>query len=219
MQQSSLHAALKDLFTSEDAAQEVAVDGYLIDIYDNGRLIEIQTKNFYALKPKLTALLPSYPVHIVHPIAQEKWIVRFSENNSLPPVRRKCPRRGKLEELFLELVRIPHLINHPNLTLEVLLIREEEIRHADGKGSWRRKGVSIIDHRLLEIIERITFRSSDDFHSFLPDKLPQPFTNRDLAQALTISTSLATRITYCLRAMNILEIHGKQKKSLLYKTR
>ena len=77
MQQSSLHAALKDLFTSEDAAQEVAVDGYLIDIYDNGRLIEIQTKNFYALKPKLTALLPSYPVHIVHPKAQEKWIVRF----------------------------------------------------------------------------------------------------------------------------------------------
>jgi hypothetical protein len=86
--------------------------------------------------------------------------VRFSENNSLPPVRRKSPRRGKLEDLFLELVRIPHLINHPNLTLEVLLIREEEIRHADGKGSWRRRGVSIIDHRLLEIIDNHSDRQT-----------------------------------------------------------
>ena len=122
MQESSLHAALKDFYTrSEQDAQEVSVDGYLIDVVSGELLIEVQTGNFSALKEKLPVLLANHPLLLVHPIAQEKWIVRLAERGETPLKRRKSPRRGRVEHVFLELVRIPHLIRHPNFSLEVVM--------------------------------------------------------------------------------------------------
>jgi hypothetical protein len=130
--------------------------------------------------------------------------------------RRKSPRRGRLEHIFVELVRIPDLLKHPNFSLEVLLIREEEIRRVDGKGSWRRNGVSIANRRLLEVVGRQLFTSPSDLRILLPPDLELPFTNHHLAGKLAIPRNLATRMTYCLRAMGILKIAGKHNHSYLY---
>jgi len=59
--------------------------------------------------------------------------------------RRRSPKKGSIFEVFKELVSIPSLIAKAGFSLEVLLIREEEFRCDDGKGSWRRKGKSICD--------------------------------------------------------------------------
>jgi hypothetical protein len=55
-------------------------------------------------------------------------------------VRRKSPKRGRLEDLFWELVSIPQLLSNPNFSLEVLMIRGEEVRRYEGKRAWRRRG-------------------------------------------------------------------------------
>lgn len=216
MQESSLHAALKDLYTQPGCHQEVLVDGFLIDVVQGETLIEIQTRNFTAIRPKLAVLLERHPVRLVHPIAREKWIVRLPADSSDPLDRRKSPRRGRPEHLFVELVRIPHLVSHPNLTLEVLLTQEEEVRRDDGQGSWRRKGWSIADRRLLQVIERIELRTPEDFLRFLPPDLPQPFTSKDFAKAVGVPRYLAQKAAYCLRAMGLLEVAGKRSQSLLY---
>lgn len=216
MQETSLHASLKNLYSGQDGRQEVPVDGYLIDVVSGDLLIEIQTRNFTALKPKLTELLSHHQVHLVHPIAQEKWITRLPLKGEKPINRRKSPKRGRVEHLFLELVRIPHLVAHPNLTLEILLIREEEIRRNDGRGSWRRRGWSITDRCLVEVVERQTFVSPDDFRVFIPEALPQPFTASELASALGIPGYLARKMVYCLRAMNLIEDNGKRGRANLY---
>lgn len=217
MQESSLHAALKDFYTrGEQDAQEVPVDGYLVDVVSGELLIEIQTGNFSALKEKLPVLLAHHPVLLVHPIAQEKWIVHLAREGTTPLKRRKSPRRGRVEHLFLELVRIPHLVAHPNFSLEVLLTREEEIQRADGKGSWRRKGRSISDRRLLEVVQRVRFDAPQDFIPFLPASLPQEFTSRELGQTLGIPSYLAQKTIYCLRAMRVIHRVGKQRRAFLY---
>lgn len=217
MQETSLHAALKDYYTRGDQdAQEVSVDGYLVDVVSGELLIEIQTGNFSALKEKLPVLLANHPLLLVHPIAQEKWIVRLPEKGQAPLKRRKSPRRGRVEHVFLELVRIPNLIKHPNFSLEVLLTREEELQREDGKGSWRRKGRSIADRRLLEVVQRIRFDSPEDFQPFLPTSLPHMFTSRELGQALGVPRYLAQKAIYCLRTMGLIQREGKRRRSYLY---
>lgn len=217
MQQTELHSTLKEYYLGQGASEEVLVDGYWIDIVQGELLIEIQTRNFTALRKKVADLLQRHPVRIVHPVPIEKWIVRLPPDDKTVKTRRKSPRRGRLEDLFNELVRIPDLLSHPNFSLEILMIREEEIRKADGKGSWRRNGVSILDRRLLEIVEKHLFLSPPDLRKLLPEDLEEPFTNRELARKLAISPRLAGRMTYCLRSMQILQIVGKDSKSNLYR--
>jgi len=216
MQQTALHSSLKEYYVKQGAHEEVLVDGYWIDIVQGDLLIEIQTRNFSAIRKKLSDLVARHSVRLVHPISLEKWIVRMPHDGVSRLSRRKSPRRGRIEDIFYELVRIPDLMEHPNFSLEVLLIREEEIRIADGKGSWRRNGVSIINRRLLEIVERHLFSDPPDFRKLLPQDLERPFTNRHLAEKLSISPRLAARMTYCLRSMQILHISGKQKRSYLF---
>jgi hypothetical protein len=216
LQENSLHAALKDWYSTPGDQIEQQVDGYWIDIVRGNLLIEIQTRNFSAIKNKLHHLLEKHPVRLVYPIPQEKWIVRLPIESNQLPSRRKSPRHGRLVDVFRELVRIPHLVAHPNFSLEVLLTREEEIRRNDGLGSWRRQGWSIADRRLLEVVNCIRLETPSDFTAFLPDSLPERFTNRDLATLLGIPQPLASKTAYSLRSMGLVEITGKRGRAYLY---
>jgi hypothetical protein len=216
MQESSLHAALKNWYTQDGDRQEVPVDGYLVDVVKGDLLVEIQTGNFTALKPKLPRLLDRHAVLLVHPIATEKWIIRQPLDSTIPPSRRRSPRKGALEDLFFELVRIPHLVSHPNFAIEILITREEEIRINDGKGSWRRKGWSISDRRLLEVVKSVRLTMPEDFLAFLPPDLNRPFTAGQLAKALSRPRYLAYKMIYCLKVMGLIEETGRAGRSRLY---
>ncbi|MCP4358427.1 MAG: hypothetical protein GY796_10465 [Chloroflexi bacterium] len=193
----------------------MAVDGFVIDIVRGQQLIEIQTANFTAVKRKLSQLLGNHPVYLIYPVAEKKWIVRQTAVGE-PIGRRKSPKRGRAIDIFKELVRIPHLLPQPNLTIGVLLTQQEEILRDDGRGSWRRKRWSIYDRRLLDVTAETTFNRPADFLQLLPDDLPQPFTNRQLCQQASITINLAQRITYTLRHCDVLEVVGKEGNALLY---
>ena len=216
MQESSLHHSLKQHFAGASGQIEVPVDGYQIDVVQGSLLIEIQTGNFSAIKPKLAALLPDHPVLLVHPIPLETWLLKYDQDGGKLLERRKSPRRGRWEQVFSELVRIPHLLNHPNLTLELLLTRQEEVRCNDGRGSWRRKGWSITDHRLLSIVERRIFAEPAHYRELFPDTLPHTFTSKELAASLKIPPYLAQKMAYSLRAMGLLEANQRRGRSYLY---
>jgi len=216
LRETSLHAALKNWYAQEGDRMEVLIGGYVIDIVRDGLLIEVQTRGFSSLKTKLVRLTQNYPVRLVYPIAQEKWIVRISPDGQTRLARRRSPKRGRPEHLFNELVRFPTLVKNPNFSIETLLTQEEEIWQDDGKGSWRRKGWSIADRRLLAVHGSIALVSPQDFHALLPSGLPQPFTTTDLALASSVSRSLAQKMVYCLREMDTLRIVGKTGRSYLY---
>ncbi|MCO5184675.1 MAG: hypothetical protein M9965_12145 [Anaerolineae bacterium] len=207
--ESSLHAALKRGLAQPGDRLEHEVDGYVIDIVRDDRLLEIQTGNFSGFRRKLAALLPSHPIHVYLPLALDKWIVRVSAENQ-PISRRKSPKHSRPVDAFSELVYIGHLLPHPNLTVSLVLTQEEELWRDDGKGSWRRKRWSIADRVLLNVIGEITLHDSADYLALLPDQLSQPFTNRDLATALACHTRLAQKITYTLQRAGLLVIVGKQ---------
>ncbi len=211
----SLHASLKTWYGRAGDQFEVPVDGYVIDILRGSRLIEIQTGNFTALKRKLERLLPNHSVHLLYPVAQEKWIIRQTAQGQ-PLSRRKSPKHGQTFDVFHELVRIPHLLAHPNLSLGVLLTQQEELWRDDGRGSWRRQRWSIHDRHLLAVCAEHSFATPADFVSLLPDTLPRPFTNRSLAVTAAIPPRLAQRVTYTLRHCDVLAMVGKVENAILY---
>lgn len=219
MQENSLHLALKRYFAGETGQQEVWVDGFLIDVVQDDLLIEVQTRSFSSIKQKLSVLLPTHKILLVHPVPVLKWIVHRSVDGETLLTRRKSPRKGRLEHLFAELIRFPEFINHPNLSICLVLTHEEEIRCQDGRGSWRRKGASIVDRSLLEIKSVHLFVNADDFRKLLPANLEQPFTNRALAKACGLRIELARKMTYCLRQMGVIEVDGKRQREVLYKVR
>jgi hypothetical protein len=194
------------------------VDGFHIDIVRGKLQIEIQTTNFSSIKNKMTTLTKKHPVRLVYPIAQEKWIVRLAANGITQLGRRKSPKKGNFFHLFEELVSISALIKSRNFSLEVLLIREEEIRCDDGLGSWRRKGWSIADRRFLEVVRRHIFKKPTDFLTLIPPKLIDPFSTEDLAGVTNQPRWLAQKMSYCLRKMGAIEVVGKIGNSILYST-
>jgi hypothetical protein len=201
---------------SKGATEEVEVDGFVIDVVRDGLLIEVQTRNFAKIKSKLSSLFRTHPLRLVYPIPSEKWITRQSPDGKEELSRRKSPKRMGFADVFDELIRFPNFIAHHNFSLEVVLIKEEEIRRKDGKGSWRRRGWSIVDRRLIEVLDKRIFEKPSDFLQFIPDKLEKPFRNSDLVEVLGVSVRIAQRMTYCLRKMNALKVVGKKGNANLY---
>ncbi len=211
-----LHAALKQWYAQADDLIEVSVDGFTVDIVRGDLLIEIQTRNLSAIKRKLLALVEHHPVRLVYPIAQDRWIVRQSKNGKSVLGRRKSPKRGSVEFVFEELVSIPQLLAHPNFSLQVLLIQEEEIRRYDGAHNWRRKGWGTHERRLLQVVEQRLFETPQDMLAIIPSTLKEPFTTTDLAQATRHPLRLAQKMAYCLRAMGAVTAVGKRGRGILY---
>jgi hypothetical protein len=222
----SLHAQLKQLYARPGDLLEYALDGYVIDIARPAapedrpaglthRCIEIQTRNLAQMKPKLRVLLERRPVHVVVPIAQQCTIARMDAAGAILS-RRRSPKRGTIYHIFQELVSLPALIRHPHFSLEVLLIHEEQIWRDDGQGSWRRRRWSIYDRRLLTTAGTIPFTTVADFVALLPAALPATFDTRGLAAAIGQSHSLAQKMVYCLRHMDVLEVVGKQGNARMY---
>jgi hypothetical protein len=216
LQERSLHAALKAWYAQPGDAFEQKVGCYVIDLVREPLLIEFQTRGFSALRTKLGRLLEQYKVRLVYPIAVEKWIVRTAKNRKKILDRRRSPKRGAVTDLFKELVYIAELAMHPSFSLELLMIREEEIRHDDGKGSWRRKGVSIGDRRLVEVVGKQLLCGPAAYAMFLPVELPEPFTSRDWSQAHGTPLWLGQKATYCLRKMGVVAEAGKRGNARLY---
>jgi hypothetical protein len=213
----SLHSAVKNWIAMTGDKFEVEVDGFIVDIVRDDLLIEVQTRNFSAIREKLCSLVEKHRVRLVYPIAKRKKIVYVDKTRGSPMKRRLSPKKGMLIDVFDELVRIPRLVKEENFELEVLMVEEEEVRCNDGRGSWRRRGVSIKDHNLKKVVDSTIFRCVNDFLCFLPNALAQPFTSKQLAECLGISLRLARRMTYSLREMGALQVTGKTGRALLFK--
>ena len=111
---------------------------------------------------------------------------------------------------------VPRLLARPGFSLEVLLIREEEVRSYDGKRGWRRRGWVVEERRLLSVVEEHVLGCPLDLLALLPDGLQTPFTMQDLAEAAGIRRALAQKMAYCLHRSGLIDRIGKSCRSWLY---
>jgi hypothetical protein len=215
MREGPLHAAVKALLAEPGDRLEVPVGRFVIDLVRaDGELVEVQTGGFGALGGKLDALLDEHRVRIVHPIAAERRIVRVDERGEVLSTRRS-PKRATAADVFDKLVAFPALLTHPNLTIEVLLLREDHIRRPQPtvtRGRTRDPG----ERRLVEVLDRVALGTPEDILAALPALPPEPFSTSELAACLGCSRMLAQRTLYCLRSIGIVERAGNRGRAPLH---
>lgn len=216
LNENSLHANIIHSLFQDGDQLEAEVDGFYIDILRQDKAIEVQTKNLGKLSRKVLSLADNIPVEIVVPIHKTKIISKLDRDGNLVS-QRKSPKQGKIIDIFDELVRATDIFSHPSISLTIIMIEADEVWKDDGKGSWRRKGWSIHERKLIRTLSEHRFQSPEDLLSLLPKSLPSPFTNQNLSKTLGIRASTAGKITYTFRKMNLLEVIGKEGNAYLFK--
>ncbi|MDG2026238.1 MAG: hypothetical protein P8J50_03955 [Acidimicrobiales bacterium] len=210
LNEGSLHAALKADYAEPGDEFEVPLDGFVIDIRRGDLLVEIQTSSFAAMGSKLDRLLPEHRILLVHPIP----VTTYLQKPDAP--RRKSPKRGSVYDLFEELVSVPTLIDHPNLTVDAVLVSVTKHQSADPTLRRGRGGFRTDDRVLDEVVDRQRFTSTDDLLALVPDELPSPFTTADLAAGAGVRRDVAQRMAYVFRALDVFIEHGRTKAGIQY---
>jgi len=216
--ETSLHRELKSLYAPEGARLEVPVCTYRIDVVQGDRLVEIQHGSLAAIRDKVRRLLEDHQVTVVKPIVVRRLLIKRNRKGGPVTDRRMSPKRGKVLDLFDELVHFTRVFPHKRLTLDVPLVDIEEWRRP-GHGRrrrWRRRDHEIEDQKLLAVHQTLRLRTTSDLKALVPCRLPRPFHTGHLAEALGVERWIAQRIAYCFREMGTARTVGKQGNALLY---
>lgn len=213
--ETTLHRQLKGLYGVDDASREVRVDGYRIDAIREGSLVEVQVASLAAIRSKVADLLERHCVVVVKPVAVRSYIVRRKSALGLILGSRYSPTTHDACEFFEDFVHFTKVFPHPNLTVELLLIEQEEVRIP--RRSWRRgRNYRVADRLLRRVVDRRVFRTASDLCHFLPENLPPRFTTADLARHAGIPRWLAQKAAYSLRCTGAIAIAGKTRNSVVY---
>lgn len=200
-----LHAGLKEWYRRDGDRIEVPLDGYVVDLLRDDLVVEIQTGSFAKVAAKLTDLVQRHRVRLVHPVVAERVIVRIDSEGEVLS-RRRSPKRGGVQDVFTELVACPTLVARPSFSLEVVVVRVEEIRRFDARRAWRRKGWVVAERRLLDVVDTLAVECPADLRALVAAHVVDPFTTADLAEAWQTDRRLAQRAVYCLRMLDLVRV-------------
>lgn len=187
------------------------LEGFVIDIRRGDLLIEVQTGSFGAMGRKLDRLLADFQIQLVHPVPTATYL---HKPGAKP---RRSPTKGSLYSVLDELVSIPTLLDHPNLTLDVLLVTIDKHQVHDPKARRGRGGWRTVDKQLRSIEATHHFEDTADFLSLMPTGLPVGFTTADIATAGGFSRDVAQKLAYCLRALDYIEVMDRKKSGYQYR--
>lgn len=219
LSEKTVHAILKNYYEPDEDKQEIPIENFVADIYANGEIIEIQTRQFNKLRDKLQTFLPLYPVTIVYPIPREKWLIWIDETTGQLSNKRKSPVKGNPYMAFVELYKIKMFLKNPNLRLHLVLIDMEEYRLLNGWSKDKKKGSTRYDRIPTQLVEEIEINCLADYMQFVPYELEEDFTTKDFAKAAHIPTQLAQTVLNILYYVGTVERTGKEGRSYLYSVR
>ena len=216
----SLHRELKYHFMSDSRFHEQAVGPYVADIRCGNEIVEIQSRGFYKMKPKLEYFLEQgFHVTVVYPVVEEKWILWTDPETGEVVSRRKSSKKGKPADLFGELVYLLAYLGRENLSFAIVMTKAEELRVLNGKGKNSKKGAKHRERIPLEIQEEYHFSAPEDYLAILPSKkaIPEPFTVKEFAKALGSSTGTASAAVRVLRQLGVVEYIGRRGRMYEYR--
>ena len=219
LSEKTVHAILKNYLMPDEDHHEIPIEGYVADIYKDGEIIEIQTRQFNKMRSKLQAFLPIYPVTIVYPIPREKKLIWIDEESGELSTPRKSPLKGTRYTVFPELYKIKMFLKNPNLRLKLILMDMEEYKLLNGWSKDRKKGSSRFDRIPTELVEEVEINCIEDYMQFVPYELEEEFTVKEFAKAAHIPAKLAGIVVNILHYMDALGRTGKRGNAYLYEVK
>ena len=216
LSEKTVHAVLKNYYAPDTDMHEIPIENFVADIYTGSEIVEIQTRSFNAMRRKLDAFLPLYPVTIVYPIPHEKWLRWMDEEAGELSVKRKSPKHGNPYRAFIELYKIRPYLSDPNLKFRFALLDMEEYRLLNGWSKDKKKGSERYDRIPMKFVEEVCIDRREDYMQFIPYEIKEPFTTKDFAKSAKIPAKLAGTVLLILYDLGIVARTGKQGNSYLY---
>ena len=213
----SLHAALKYWFEPDERYHEVRLEeGYVADICDGHRVIEIQTGSLYALRDKLNTLLPDWPITVVHPLPRRKRLIWVEPETGETTPPRLTPKTGRFTDALDQLYALLPLIGHPHLTVVLLLVDVEEYRLRNGWSRDGKRGSHRTERLPTAIGDSLALACREDYLSLLSATLPAAFTAAEFAKEVRLTGRKASKALHFFTQLELVARCGKQGRAYLY---
>ena len=220
LSEKTVHGVLKNFFEPDENNQEVALEGYFVDIYNQTGVIEIQTRGFDKLREKLAVFLNYYPVTIVYPMPCNKWICWLDKDTLKPGKFRKSPRHFNMYDAFFEMYKIKPFLKNENLKIKLVLMDVEEYKLLNGWNYTKKRGATRYDRIPLGIRKIVDIEQPEDYMQFIPydleDSLYDGFTSKEFAAACRIPVETARLALNILTFTGTVIRTGKKGNSIIY---
>jgi hypothetical protein len=217
MAEKSLHAILKYYCEPDEDQHEIPIDRFVADIYRDGQITEIQTRQFGRMREKLAIFLDQYQVTVVYPIAVKMWVSWIDDRTGEVTQRRRSPQTGNLYFIFPELYQIKQFLAHPNFRLRILQMDVDEYRILDGYGKSKKSHATKFDRIPQCLVNEILIERTEDYLQFLPFELSDIFTAKDFTKSAKIPPQLAWYTLHVLLEVGLIRCVGKKRNAFLYK--
>ncbi len=216
LNEGSLHEALKRYIDPDETHWEQKIGRSVCDIVGDDGIFEIQTRSFYAMKRKLTALLEDHVVTVVYPIVTEKLVYWMAPETGERTGGRRSPRRGKPSDVLRELPGLgPDIVGHENFRLRLVFVTADEYKYLNGWSEDKKRGASRMDRVVKDIVGDVTV-SGDDLLTLLPEDLPEQFTARDAAKKSNLKDDAMSSALKLMTDLSLLKRVGKEKRRYIY---
>ena len=216
LSEKTVHAVVKNYYAPDEDKQEIPIEGMYADIFTGNEIIEIQTRSFDQVRKKLDRFLPEYPVTVVLPIPDTKWLIWIDEETGELSTPRKSPKKGSEYSAFKELYKIKPYLKKEGLTIVLLFLDMEEYRLLNGWSKDKKKGSSRYDRIPVQITKEVCFKQSRDYEILLPNTLVGEFTSSEFAKAVKINARQANLVLNILLYMDVVKRTGKRGKAFVY---
>lgn len=216
LSEKTVHAVIKNYYEPNEEKQEIPIEGMYADIFTGKEIIEIQTRNFDQVRKKLDRFLSHYPVTVVLPIPDTKWLIWIDEETGELSPPRKSPKKGNEYAAFRELYKIKSYLKKEGLTIVLLFLDMEEYRLLNGWSRDKKKGSSRYDRIPLRITKEIRLSSPIDYQNLLPDTLCREFTSTEFAKEVKITVKQANLVLNVLFYLDVVKRTGKKGRSFVY---
>ena len=209
----TLHAVLKRMIEPDLSRHEVKLGRYTADVLNEHGVFEVQTRNLHKLKSKLAALLPYYPVTVVVPVVETKWLLMMDPETGELKDRRRSPKRGRAAAILPDLAYLKPLLKDPNLSFLLVRLEGEELRKPS-HSRWR--PVTPLEFAPTRFLGTERLQTAEDYAALLPSDLMNEFTARELAKALGLPAGQGSAAANVLAFMGAIRQTGTKGRAYLY---
>ncbi len=218
LSEKTVHAVVKNYFEPDEDHQEIPIEKYVADIYRNGEILEVQTRQMGRLRDKLSCFLQNYPVTVVHPVLHRKTLIWVDPETGEMSKPRKTSTIGSVYSAFSELYLIRNFLTHENIRVTLLLMDMTEYKLLNGRSKDRKHyGAERYDRIPTALISQIDLTCPEDYMQLIPENLEEEFTSLDFAREAHIPRSLASNILQVFHMLGIITRIGTRGRAYLYR--
>ncbi len=215
LNEGSLHGSLKAYIDENPDNWEKRIGNLVCDIVNDNGIFEIQTRNFFSLKKKLSVLLDKNVVTVVYPIVKEKHVYWIEPDTGEISGGRRSPRKGKYSDVLRELIGLGDLAGHENLRLRLITVTADEYKYKNGWSEDKKRGATRMDRVVTDICGDCVF-APWEFVKLLPDGLPAQFTAKEAAKQTNLKANIMSSALRLFSNLSLVRRVSRDKRGYIY---